>query len=1345
MALRTNLLQVAEVRTSLQNTDEILGFANDYTTEIRFTFANLKSAILGGSGTGAYLLKDGSEAMTGGLEINPTWNSAPTVFSSLKVDATDTSSDSSSLLIDLQKDSTPVFQVVKSGQVKVNNANALFLASNVLTLGNSSNTSVQTWGDLSLTSVWNNGATTFAGIDQQITDTASNSGSKAYRLRVGGVDKASISKGGDGTFAGIVDVGASGYYQGGVRILYKSSVTGSLAVGEGAGNALNSTGLNNTLVGYQAGYDSANATTNDKLTALGYNSAFSNSGDNVTAAGYLSAYENTGASVTAVGYSSGNSNAGSNLESFGFQSADENTGSNVAAYGTQSAYQNSGNNLIAIGYRSAYQNTGVSVTSVGYLSAYQNTASNLVSVGYSALANRNASSSVAVGYQAGYGSDGVRRNISNSCFIGYRSGYAITTGNNNTFLGYSSGGNVTSGSKNVILGYGIDAPVSTGSNQLAIANAIFGIGHSATGTTISPGRLGLFTNAPASKLDVVDNSQAVNTWTSIADCLTDASFRFKGSSHANGYGLFMGYANSVNNAQGIQAGDQVGAAAVPLLINPFGGNVGIGGATNPQAVVDILSPSSTGASSGETYGIRIQDGANSGSDQPRSLRMGVNTAVTGYGYIQYSYEGTSYGNDYGLKLNPLGGNVTIGNAVAAQQLTVNQEMAIRAPSNAGNIRGGVIGFYPAGSYLKKNAYIASYFDKPSWSSGVGLIFATVSSPDISGSEGIERMRISSDGDVGINKTTPTATFHVDGTIKLENLPTSDPAVANQLWNDNGRVIVSTGTLGDNLDLKLPEVSSGPSLLANNSIIYSIDNGSSQTNLMAQMPSGSAQKILGEPPTLSGSEPGTVYLIGGENFGVDASVWFDGDVTHYAADLPRGVAINSLTGLISGAITYTPSETFTVRAYNGIGYLDYSFSFEVIKTLVQMQTQAKAWFDMEPTTLKTDLVASFDSASSQYLSMGANAEALDGEFTISIWTKPNSSTPSGSALVSLIGAGTGYLRISFDGPVGRLRFILRGNGFAGGTITYHQLTLDSWAHVCVIRDASDNVTVYVNGSSIASQVHPGAVWGVSTEIGRSNPIYHYDGEMAHLAIWDSDQSANIATLATMQMLPTSLETTAALYCPLWEPRGTYYSRVNGYALTNVNYVVGAHGPVEYLAGDYAGVSNWINQGLAGTPFSDLTPPTAGDAPQLMPDGVFWDGTAKGLVASGSMSQPNTIVIWYERTSLSGFGFVMDGVSGSLRQTLFLDSGVEKLWAGVDNVGAQSGSLSPRLAICELNGASSSLEIDGVQQFGNAGNYNLSGIILGARYTQASTMVGYISRVMCFDRLLSSAEKAALRAM
>ena len=48
------------------------------------------------------------------------------------------------------------------------------------------------------------------------------------------------------------------------------------------------------------------------------------------------------------------------------------------------------------------------------------------------------------------------------------------------------------------------------------------------------------------------------------------------------------------------------------------------------------------------------------------------------------------------------------------------------------------------------------------------------------------MRLTNDGKLAIGTTTPTASLHIDGTIRSENLPVSSVGlVAGDIWNDAG--------------------------------------------------------------------------------------------------------------------------------------------------------------------------------------------------------------------------------------------------------------------------------------------------------------------------------------------------------------------------------------------------------------------------------------------------------------------------------------------------------------------------------------------------------------------------------
>jgi hypothetical protein len=145
-------------------------------------------------------------------------------------------------------------------------------------------------------------------------------------------------------------------------------------------------------------------------------------------------------------------------------------------------------------------------------------------------------SNVAIGSGA-VGATSGSRNIG----IGGGSAHLFTTGNSNIVIGvtdfssgastgsrniliggYDSGSGVhnsITGSNNISLGHGITLSDKTASDRLVIQNAIYGSGNSGTGTTVSTGNVGFWTNTygtSAAKVIAVGNGTAPSTSTSDA-------------------------------------------------------------------------------------------------------------------------------------------------------------------------------------------------------------------------------------------------------------------------------------------------------------------------------------------------------------------------------------------------------------------------------------------------------------------------------------------------------------------------------------------------------------------------------------------------------------------------------------------------------------------------------------------------------------------------------------------------------------------------------------------------------------------------------------------------------------
>ena len=127
----------------------------------------------------------------------------------------------------------------------------------------------------------------------------------------------------------------------------------------------------------------------------------------------------------------------------------------------------------------------------------------------------------------------------------------------------------------------------------------------------------------------------------------------------------------------------------------------------------------------------------------------------------------------------------------------------------------------------------------------------------------------------------------------------------------------------------------------------------------------------------------------------------------------------------------------------------------------------------------------------------------GEFTTSFWIKPTSLNAS-----FLVGRDTSsdyiWLRTVSQIRV-RVNFLTYSFIESGG----NDINANAWNHLLVVRDASNNLTIFLNGAIFASsQVAAGD--HRLDQIGKVGTSY-YDGNVDETAFWDSDQSSNLATI------------------------------------------------------------------------------------------------------------------------------------------------------------------------------------------------------------------------------------------
>lgn len=154
---------------------------------------------------------------------------------------------------------------------------------------------------------------------------------------------------------------------------------------------------------------------------------------------------------------------------------------------------------------------------------------------------------------------------------------------------------------------------------------------------------------------------------------------------------------------------------------------------------------------------------------------------------------------------------------------------------------------------------------------------------------------------------------------------------------------------------------------------------------------------------------------------------------------------------------------------------------------------------------------------------------------------------------ILGTGGGYVRV--DMPQGR------------------------WVNLlCVFNSseaAADRMIVYIDGDRAPDVVYVAPTLTTTdtdytySMIGARNDGYYFDGKMSNVAIWNSDQSANITNIYNNGSPQSSYTTTPTAWYKL--------NATSNYAGLNPNW---------HNALDFNGSSNWIDCG-AGFQYSDLT--------------------------------------------------------------------------------------------------------------------------------------------------------------
>ena len=167
-----------------------------------------------------------------------------------------------------------------------------------------------------------------------------------------------------------------------------------------------------------------------------------------------------------------------------------------------------------------------------------------------------------------------------------------------------------------------------------------------------------------------------------------------------------------------------------------------------------------------------------------------------------------------------------------------------------------------------------------------------------------------------------------------------------------------------------------------------------------------------------------------------------------------------------------------------------------------QTSLASYSPVSYFSRKKSSVYSLELDGSTSASLASNI-SFSGPFTISAWIKPKETSQFANPLGDASGSN---FNLRFWN--GALTFLYdNSNSVAVGNI----YDTDLWYHVVIVRDSSDLITAYMNGVTGSPATHQKNYSGTITTnklIGSTNQFIGFCDEYA---IWDTDQSSNIAEI------------------------------------------------------------------------------------------------------------------------------------------------------------------------------------------------------------------------------------------
>ena len=234
-------------------------------------------------------------------------------------------------------------------------------------------------------------------------------------------------------------------------------------------------GSSNTAVGVGAGYRNTNGNNNTFLGVEADFGMFNTAVSNNTITGYQAGFQNTGNNTSIYGRQAGYNNTADDNVFLGSQSGFNNTsGAQNTFIGTIAGYKNvAGSSNTIIGYEAGYTATGNSNTLIGIAAGYGTTpgipntgSSNTMMGRLAGQANTTGSRNAFFGDFAGGNNTSGMWNV----FLGQGAGDSTTTGSFDTYVGTGAGAANQAGSNNIFLGLEAGDFNGTGSNNIYLGS-----------------------------------------------------------------------------------------------------------------------------------------------------------------------------------------------------------------------------------------------------------------------------------------------------------------------------------------------------------------------------------------------------------------------------------------------------------------------------------------------------------------------------------------------------------------------------------------------------------------------------------------------------------------------------------------------------------------------------------------------------------------------------------------------------------------------------------------------------------------------------------------------------------